>query len=62
MLEYLCFDDDKDATIEAVKLLLKLDNLTDKTEMLDHAIGDEQYVIEQFEYAFTVQDFLTHIS
>jgi hypothetical protein len=62
VIDLICFDDEKDADIEACKLLLKLDNLEDKTQMLDHVLGDDEHPIEQFEYTFTVQDFLNHIA
>lgn len=62
VLNIICFDDEKDGEIEACKLLMKLDNLEDKTQMLDHVLGDDEFPIEQFEFTFTVQDFLNHIN
>jgi len=62
MLDLICFNHEKDAVVESAKLLMKLDNIEDKTQMLDHVLGDDEYPIEQFEYTFTVQDFLTYIT
>jgi len=56
-LEFLSYEDYDEVVAE----LNALESIEDKSQMLDHVLSDDVCPCEQFEYTFTVQDFLDTI-